>query len=666
MKRISVLVLLTAALGSAQSDQARIEGLLAKLSVYQYGMDPAPQVQLDEIVGRLSGSPQSRRMIEGLLLKFLQSDATPAGKEAAFRQLSLVGSDASVPVLAPLLIQIGTAEMARYALAAITGPAAGAALGAALPRAPSDRIRIWLINSLGARKDSKAVSALAPLAASTNLEVAAAALAALASIADKPALEALTRAHRSASGPARGMAIEALVVCADHFAARGDKATAASVYKQAIAPAEPPNVRSRALKGLAAADPGAAMAALARELESSDLVRQVDALRILNGVPGSAAARTMITAYPNLPPAAKVHVLTSLAFRGDAAGKGIATAAAGATDQAVRAAGLSALGRLGDASSVRVLAEAAAGEEPGATAARGSLTMLRGDAADAAIVSALGSSTGKIRSELIRAVGERASSSAADALVKAAGDTDPEIRRDALRGLRNVGGAAQTAPLLNLVLNTQSASERREASLALVAVLKRSQPVSIAPVIAAYNSATAKPARLSLIEVMGQTSSAEALPLLRSHLKDPDPEVARAAILALSAWDNAAPIADLMAIARSGQRTAPPSAGPPPPGGGGGRGQPPPTNNLQILAIRGVLRLMVLESKRTPAESGALLAELLSLSTQIAEKRAVLGLLQSFPSPVTLQLAQEAAKDGSVKNEALVAMAQVSEALKAK
>jgi hypothetical protein len=75
---------------------------------------------------------------------------------------------------------------------------------------------------------------------------------------------------------------------------------------------------------------------------------------------------------------------------------------------------------------------------------------------------------------------------------------------------------------------------------------------------------------------------------------------------------------------------------------------------------------MVLESKRTPAESGALLTELMSLSTQIAEKRAVLGLLQSFPSPVTLQLAQEAAKDGSVKNEALVAMAQVSEALKAK
>jgi hypothetical protein len=199
----------------------------------------------------------------------------------------------------------------------------------------------------------------------------------------------------------------------------------------------------------------------------------------------------------------------------------------------------------------------------------------------------------------------------------------------------------------------------------LVAVLRRSQPSSITPVVSAYNRATSKTARLTLIEVMGQTSSEEALPLLRSHLKDPDPEMARAAILALTGWDTAAPIADLMAAARAPQRTAAQSSTAPPPAAGG-RGQPPPTNNLQILAIRGVLRLMVLESKRTPVESGALLAEMMSLSTQIAEKRAVLGLLQSFPSPLALKVAEEATKDDTVKNEALVAVAQVTEALKTK
>src|SRR5262245_17043214 len=181
MKTSVVLFALTVNL-SAQSE-AEIESLLAKISTYQYGGDPAPAIQLDELVGKISGSPESRKTVEALLLKFLQSNATPAGKEAAYRQLSLVGSSASVPVLAPLLMQIDTAEMARYALAAIPGVAADEALRNGLAKAPSDRIRIGIINSLGRRRDAKSVTALAALISSPNPEVTAAAVAALASIA---------------------------------------------------------------------------------------------------------------------------------------------------------------------------------------------------------------------------------------------------------------------------------------------------------------------------------------------------------------------------------------------------------------------------------------------------------------------------------------------------
>jgi HEAT repeat protein len=691
MKRIPVFLLLFALL-DAQSRQAQIESLLAKIATYQYGADPAPQVRLDELVGRLSGSVHSKQMIEGLLLKFLQSNATPAGKEAAFRQLSLVGSNAAVPVLAPLLVQIDSAEMARYALAAIPGAAADEALRTALGKAPSDRIKIGIVNSLGARRDSKAVAAIAPLSSSSNLELAAAVMAALASISDRPALDALAAARKSANGPAREMAAEAMVVCAGNFAVRGDKATAASVYKQLLGPAEPANVRTRALKNLATADPNAAISALAAELQSKDTLRQVDAVRILHGIPGAAAAKTMIAAYPTLPPVGQVHVLTAVGFRGEAAGKSIAASAATASDRAVRAAGLAALGRLGDASSIKTLAEAAAaGQEPEASAARQSLVLLKGASADAAIVSALGNSTGKVKSELILAAGERASTSAAGALVKAAGESDPEIRREALRALRNAGGSAQVPALLDLVLKSSSSSERREAALTLAAMLKRAQ-APVAPVIAAFNNTPAKEARLSLIDVMGQTSAQDALPVLRNLMKDSDAEVARAAILALTAWDNSAPIPDLMALAKSAQRpAAPTSADLPSPGvgrggsqsggqgrggqggapgsgfgGGGGRGMAPPTNNLQVLALRGVLRLMVLQSQRTPAENGQMLADVMSLSTQIAEKRAVLGLLPSFPSQESLRVAQAATKDDTLKNEALVAVAQVTEALKVK
>ena len=163
MKKTSVLFAILTAPAVWPQTAADMEGLLARIATYQYGADPAPVVQLDEMVGRLSGSSDKRRMAEGLLLKFVQSGATPAAKESAFRQLSLVGSTASIPVLAPLLVKIDSAEMARYALAAIPGPEADEALRRALAAAPSDRIRIGLINSLGRRKDAKAVAGITPL-----------------------------------------------------------------------------------------------------------------------------------------------------------------------------------------------------------------------------------------------------------------------------------------------------------------------------------------------------------------------------------------------------------------------------------------------------------------------------------------------------------------------
>ena len=50
---------------------------------------------------------------------------------------------------------------------------------------------------------------------------------------------------------------------------------------------------------------------------------------------------------------------------------------------------------------------------------------------------------------------------------------------------------------------------------------------------------------------MGQVSAAEALPDLRAALKDPDQEIARSAILALSAWQTPEPLPDLLDVARN-------------------------------------------------------------------------------------------------------------------
>jgi HEAT repeat protein len=689
-KKAILLAFTTAAALAAQTSSpprpkhqpAEIEPLLAKIAVYEYGANPDVIVTFNELVEDLQGSPVQRKALETRLLQFLQSSATMAGKETAFKEIAMIGTDASIPVLTPMLTRVETAEMARYALAAIPGAAADNALLSSLGQAPNARVKIGIINSLGHRQVAKAVPALAALVPSPDPEVAAAAAAALAAIADRPALNALASARTKLSGPARQPLADAYVTCADRFAARGEKAVAIDVYKQMIAPGESRMVRARALTGLTAAEGKEAIPALTAEMESPDPVLEATAVRLLNGLPGPDITKAMVAEFSKVPAFCQAHLLTAMAQRGDVSARPTLVAALKSTAPGVRTAALAGIGKLGDASSPMVLAEAAAASaDPEQTAARRSLYTLRGPGIDAAIISSMGSASGKVRVELIMAAGQRVMLSAADALIKMAQDTDPDVHRAALTALRSVGGPSQTAPLLDMVLKASSAAERRETALTLGTVLRREQPPRIDAVIAAYRNTSALQARLSLLDVMGQVSSEQALPLLRESIKDANPEIARGAILALTAWSDSTPLMDLLNLAKSvsqslqaageaidSQSVLPPGyaatngAGR---GGRGGRGGPP-TNNLQVLALRGFLRLMVLQSQRTPSESGRLLGEAMAVATQTNEKLSILSLLPAFPSKESLAVAQAAARDTTVADEAKVAVAQVTEALKLK
>ena len=85
----------------ARHTPAEIEPLLAKIAAYEHGADPDPIVSFTELVEDLQGSAEQRKALEARLLRLLQSNATAAGKEVAFRQLSLIGTSTSIPVLAP-------------------------------------------------------------------------------------------------------------------------------------------------------------------------------------------------------------------------------------------------------------------------------------------------------------------------------------------------------------------------------------------------------------------------------------------------------------------------------------------------------------------------------------------------------------------------------------
>ena len=621
---------------------AEMEPVLAQIAAWEYSQSHQPLFRFDEFVQGALASPAELRRIESRLLQTLPA-ATLAGKQYICRQLGFIGTDASVPVVAGLLAQQPTNDMARYALERIPGDASAKALREAVATT-SGKAEIGVIDSLGQRRDVSSVSILKPLLASPDEAIFEATAAALAAIGDRTALAALSSARSGLAGTRRLRVTEEYLHCAGKLAAVGDSADALKVYQQLGAASEPETIRVAALDGLAALSGKQAAPEVQNELASSSPVIQAAAIRLLNGVPGPQATKLLMQAYTKATPDGQTRIITALGNRGDAAARSLITGAVKSSETGVRKAALVALSRIGDASSAMVLAQAAAGSSGvEQAAARESLNVIRGADAEKAIVDGIASAAEGPKLELIRAAGARNQVSAAGALLNAAKDSNPEVRREALRALHTAAGPDQTTAMLSILAQVQDPADRRAAAAAVAAAVRRSEPPKIGQVVAAYESAQDVQVRTALLDVMGQAPSGDALPTLRKALSSTDPEIVRASILALSEWQSPAPMPDLLELAKNGS-----------------------TPVQQVLALRGYIKLISAPSGRTIPQTVDLIVLAMSLAKQQEEKRSLLALLPFYPTKPALALAQSLADDSSVSREARYAISRVQLALGAR
>ena len=154
-----------------------------------------------------------------------------------------------MPTLAQMLTGEETSDMARYALERIPGSAADEALRNAL-RKTKGQVKVGIVNSLGQRRDKKAVRALGRLTGNRNETLAAAAAAALGQIADSRATEALAKAKDKTSGKLQMVVLDAYLKCADQLVAQGKKPQALAIYKELQKQEMPKPIRTAALRGM--------------------------------------------------------------------------------------------------------------------------------------------------------------------------------------------------------------------------------------------------------------------------------------------------------------------------------------------------------------------------------------------------------------------------------
>lgn len=181
---LALTLLATTACAHTPGAPARVNQAeaLAAMQAWEFGDTRETLTVVEDIVRDAANGPDSGAALAATLAGLLSDPATTHdARQFICRQLAIIGTEAEVPALAPLLLDPATSDMARYALEPIPGAAVDAALLAALPQTQG-AAKIGIITSLGARRTGEARTALTPLAADPDPAVAAAATAALAQL----------------------------------------------------------------------------------------------------------------------------------------------------------------------------------------------------------------------------------------------------------------------------------------------------------------------------------------------------------------------------------------------------------------------------------------------------------------------------------------------------
>ena len=250
----AALVIAAAVAVSAIANPAdHAETALEQIASYELGQSREPLSKVAQLVREVPDVPGERAELATRLAAILEQDSTFDGKQFVCRQLALIGGPKQVPILSKLLADEKLADVARLALDGIPGEAAAAALRSHLASTVG-KGKIGIIQSLGQRRDTNAVTALAGLVSDPHAEVAQAATIALGKITSPAALATLVSA-KNGDGRIAQLAWEGYLREADRLAAGGKIERAMAIYEESLAAAKPTALRPMALAALARITP---------------------------------------------------------------------------------------------------------------------------------------------------------------------------------------------------------------------------------------------------------------------------------------------------------------------------------------------------------------------------------------------------------------------------
>ena len=646
--KVGIVALCLALAAAVRAGEAKakpgLDELTKQLAAWTYGQSRLPKVDMAERVRNSYQNAGERKKLIGALTGLIESkDATAGCKHFCCEQLSIVGGDAVVPVLAKLLPDAKLHHRARIGLERIPGEVAGAALRDFLPRAQG-KLLIGTINSLGERRDAKAVPALVKLLGHSDTGVAGAAAIALGKIGGGPAAAALGKAKDTAEPKKlRPIVAGSYLRCGDHLVAANKNAEAWAIYSAMYTDKESQTIRIAALRGLVNADRPKAAPLVGACLTGDDAAMQAIATEFVRETKDPAETEQYVALLPRMKPAGQVLLMGALADRGDPTAAPAIIAMTKSDDASVRAAALSALAALGSAPTVAMLAEIAAkGPNADRATAAATLNRVSGPGVDDAILKLLTGPDAAIRTVAIRSAAVRRLAAAVPTLLKSAKDENASIRTESLRALGTLADNKDLPAIVALLVAAPGGGEQRTAEDAVKSVCSRiPDPAErVAPLLAAMPQAAIS-AKCALLRLMGRVGGDPALKATRAALKDADPKIRDTALRTLAAWVDPSAAADLMGIVKATQ-----------------------DDKQRIIAFRGYVRLAGLRAGQSAGDGLKMYEEAMQIAPRLDEKKLVLGGVGNVRHPAALKVALKYLGDAELKAEAIAAVKKIANAIR--
>ena len=625
--------------------EPNFDAVLESVKNYEYGDNRKSLTVIEDMIRVAHRNPGYLSRIEQSLVSFLLSDATVASKRVIGKYFSVIANDSSAEPVSSLLDDPELFETALYILERISDEPVNVLLREKLS-AVNDNIKVSIINTLGSRQDENAVSKLKEYIRSNNPDIATASATALGNIGTWKAAKVLKKSMKQTTGNQRQIIVNAYLKCGNLLLQTRDLKKAKKIFTHLSRPNESPVIRSAALRGLIQSSSGNAGSIILNALKESEPKIISTAISSISLLTNPRDISTVAKSVTQLPINGQIQLVSALSEHGkNSTVLEIIHNATQSEHAEVRLAALTALGDINLERSVHWLGDVSAhrkGKER--TTARTSLYRLNGNNINSIILTKIPNADVKVKIELIRAVQKRRIVEGADLMVDLAKDDNSFICIEAIKALQFIAGEAHISDCVELL--KQSESDRdREALEKFIVVMAASHQIqeSVGKEIMNHLDAMSFMPKQTAIQILGQLGYEPSYESLTGFLSHDKKDIRKSAIKALSEWKNDSPLSTLFSVTKKAK-----------------------SQSHKTLALRGIIRLIGLESDRSTEVTNDLYKRAMTLATNAQEKKTVLSGLSNVMSITAFQMAETYLPLANLKAEAALSCINIANGIHTK